>query len=160
MEYELGLGSTIDRLERSDTRVWSRYLHRKGRTHFDQTEESPTFHIHSRNGYERHRHLDDNPSRHRRGCLGWCLSTFRRIARQQVGHALLPQCYDQLWARRPVSGKPVANDGGVGGIERNATFRADYSIPVRHDPKGLAHRKPGTGTTPLIDLVSLQVRAV
>ena len=40
-----------------------------------------------------------------------------------------------------------ANDGCVGGIEWNAPFRADDGILIRHDPKGLAHRKPGTGAT-------------
>src|SRR5262249_17506323 len=65
---------------------------------------------------------------------------FRFLGRQQVGDALFAQRYDDLRPRKPVSRTALADDGRLGGAQRNVVIRADDGLSVRDDPGGLAAR--------------------
>jgi hypothetical protein len=66
------------------------------------------------------------------------LPASRRFTRHQVFDSLFAQRIDKLRPREPLSGRTMATDGCTGGIEWDASVRADHRLSVRHDSEGLA----------------------
>src|ERR1700742_2383942 len=91
----------------------------------ERCDGTPPFHAHVRGGYGRRCSVGYCTAWNRGGYLGDSLPASRRPTRHQVCDALFTQRNDKLRTREPLSGRAVAANGCLGGVERDASVRTD-----------------------------------